>query len=111
MTLNNKKFKVKENKQGLSSSETIFHYSQTDEIITANYAGGKIKLGSIIGKQISENEIELLYHCITNDGALLAGKSNGVISKNEEDLLEIKLDWNWLNGDQSSGKSHYIEIR
>lgn len=111
MTLDNKKFKVKENQQGISSSKTIFHYAQTDEIITANYAGGKIKSGSIIGKQISENQIELLYHCLTNDGELLAGRSSGTVTKNENDLLEINFDWKWLNGDQSSGKSHYIEMR
>lgn len=111
MTLNNKKFKTKENKVGLASDETIFDYSQSDKTIIGKYSGGKIKEGFILGKQVNETKIELLYHCLTVDGELLAGESSGTLVENEEGLMEIKLDWNWLNGDKSGGKSHYIEIK
>lgn len=110
MNLNNKKFSTFENKEGLSSSETIFHYSQEGNIITAKYSGGAIEIGSIIGKQIADNEIVLLYQCLTKEGDLLAGESRGRISVNKDQKLELHFDWRWLNGNQSEGKSHYIEI-
>lgn len=111
MNLNNKRFKTKENQKGLSSNETLFQYFQNEEMITGTYSGGKIKMGNIVGKQLSEHEIELLYQCLTVEGELLAGQSHGVVTKNEDDLLEIKFEWNWLNGDQSGGWSHYIEVK
>ncbi len=111
MNLNNRQFKTKENHRGLSSDETLFHYYQVGDLITGIYSGGKIKSGHIIGKQIAEDSIEILYQCITTEGQLMAGESKGVITKTADDLLEIKFDWQWLNGDKSGGRSHYIEIK
>ena len=61
MNLNGKKFVTIENRSGLSSHETIFHYSQQGKTITGKYSGGSILEGFIIGKQTNDSEIELLY--------------------------------------------------
>ncbi|MEM9928934.1 MAG: hypothetical protein AAF840_03855 [Bacteroidota bacterium] len=111
MDLNNKKFHTKENIVGLSSGETTFQYFQDGDVITGHYSGGKILQGSLIGKKTSATEIELLYHCLTTDGELLAGQSSGTVSVNTDNLLEIKYDWQWLNGNKTGGKSHYLEFK
>lgn len=110
MNLNNKKFVTTQNKNGLSSDETIFYYKQEGNIISATYKGGAIKKGLIIGKQIEDSKIELLYQCITIEGELKAGHSIGKVSFTNEGKLKLNLDWNWINGDLSKGKSEYIEI-
>ena len=110
MNLHNRTFRTAENKHGVSSGETIFHYSQEGDIVTGTYAGGKIKRGQILGRQVSPNTIHLLYHCLTTDGLLMAGESEGVLSINENGAMEIAFDWQWLNGDRSGGKSHYVEV-
>ena len=110
MNLDNKKFVTSENKSGLSSNETIFHYSQRGTTITGKYKGGSILEGLIIGKQTQDSKIELLYQCLTTEGELKAGKSKGTISKTQSGKLKLRFDWNWLNGDLSGGKSEYIEI-
>lgn len=110
MNLDNKKFVTSENKSGLSSAETIFHYSQNGTTITATYKGGSILEGLIIGKQIQHSKIELLYQCLTTEGELKAGKSKGTISETKNGKLKLEMDWNWLNGDLSGGKSEYLEI-
>ncbi|MBW1294778.1 hypothetical protein GBO31_04620 [Aquimarina litoralis] len=109
MNLNDKKFVTTENKSGISSNETIFHYFQDGSIITGSYMGGSIQKGSIVGKQTSDSEIELLYQCITTEGELKAGESKGIISKTPHGKLKLTFNWNWLNGDLSGGKSEYIE--
>lgn len=110
MNLNNKKFITIENKSGLSSNETIFHYYQDGNTITGKYKGGAILEGFIVGKQTDISKIELLFQCLTDDGELKVGESKGAISKNHSGKLELKFDWNWINGDLSGGKSEYIEI-
>ncbi len=109
--LNNKRFVTAQNNQGLSSSETTFHYLQQGEIITATYQGGSIRKGFVLGKKTGMNQIELLYNCVTIEGKLLAGESNGTVSKHADGRLQMNLDWKWLNGDQSGGKSEYIEVQ
>ncbi len=110
MKLNNKRFITIENKKGISSNETIFFYSQYKNIITGTYKGGEIEEGLIVGKQIDNSRVELLFQCLTKDGNLKAGESKGIISKNKSGKLELKFEWNWLNGDLSGGTSAYIEI-
>jgi len=110
MNLNDRKFKAIENNKGLSSSETIFHYFQKGKTITGKYQGGKIIEGFIVGKQVNESMIELLFQCLTTEDDLLTGESTGVVTENKEGLIELKFDWNWLNGDKSGGESHYIEM-
>ena len=110
INLNDKKFITTENNKGLSSSETVFHYKQTDMIITGSYKGGAIVEGSIVGKQTDKDSIELLFQCLTDTGELKAGQSQGKISIDKYGKLGLKFEWSWLNGDKSGGQSEYIEI-
>ncbi|OJJ17324.1 hypothetical protein BKI52_31995 [marine bacterium AO1-C] len=110
MNLHNKKFRAVANNQGLSSNETTFQYYQKGETITGVYNGGKIVEGSIVGKQTGDYTIELLFQCLTTEGELLSGTSQGTLTLNQAGKMEIQFDWHWFNGDQSGGKSHYIEV-
>jgi hypothetical protein len=110
LILHRKKFITTENTNGLSSSKTIFQYFQEGNTITGTYKGGEIEEGSIVGKLVSETEIELVFQCITIHGELKAGTSRGIISKNADGKLLLNFNWKWFNGDQSGGTSSYIEI-
>ncbi|WP_298418377.1 hypothetical protein [uncultured Kordia sp.] len=110
MNIHDKKFITTENKNGLSSNETIFHYFQDGKIITGTYKGGEIKEGFIVGKQTANDTIELLFQCLTNDGELKVGSSTGIITKHPDGKLQLNFNWVWLNGDLSGGTSEYIEL-
>ena len=111
MNLDNKRFIFLENKSGLSSNETVFHYFQDGERITGTYKGGAIAEGFIVGKQTGEHTIELLFQCLTVERELKAGQSKGVVSVNAQGKLQLNFNfnWNWLTGDLSSGVSGYVE--
>ena len=64
MNLDNKKFVTAENKSGLSSDKTTFHYFQNGAIITARYKGGSILEGMIIGKHKEYYKARILNYCI-----------------------------------------------
>jgi len=80
------------------------------KVLYIKYKGGAILEGFIVGKKTSNNQIELLFQCLTEENELKVGESKGVISENKNGKMELKFDWNWLNGDLSGGKSEYIEI-
>ena len=103
-----KKFKLLANTEnGKTTSETVFYYKQEGAIVTADYNGGTIRYGKIIG--VLENDLlNMLYQCVTSEGELKAGKALARVSS-ENGRLRLSLDWEWLNGDQSHGKSEYIE--
>ncbi len=108
-TLNHKSFKALENSSGLSSSQTVFTYRQKGSSITGEYKGGEIELGSIMGKFIPPQTVELLFQCSTNSNELLSGKSKGIIQKNSNGKLGILFKWQWLSGAEGSGESYHEE--
>ena len=63
--LNNRRFTVANNTQGLSGAGTIFHYFVEDDAITSHYQGGRIRIGNQVGRVTGPDTIELLYHCLT----------------------------------------------
>lgn len=108
---NNKKFALLENSEnGQVNSETIFEYQQKDSLVTAEYKGGSITYGKIIAI-LKNDELDMLYQCITTENELKAGKAIAKITTNKNGKLILDLDWEWLNVvNGEKGNSRYIEI-
>jgi hypothetical protein len=105
----NKTFSLLENsKNGKANSKTIFKYKQEGDLITADYFGGNIKYGKIIG-QLNRNNLNMLYQCITEDNELKAGKAIASVSLSSNNKIKLKLRWEWLGDENKKGVSEYIE--
>ena len=108
INLNNKTFVLLENSEnGEVNSETQFDYKQEGTLVTANYSGGTVLKGSIIGQLIAA-ELLMLYHCITSSNELKAGKAIAQVSTNSDGRIELHLKWEWLTSEES-GESVYVE--
>ncbi|MEG1237458.1 MAG: hypothetical protein RSD30_07850 [Flavobacterium sp.] len=106
----NKKFALIQNSDnGQVNTETVFNYNQDGNLVTADYFGGTIKYGKIIA-DLKDNELNMLYQCLTTDNELKAGKALAQISLTENDKIKLSLDWEWLTNGNDKGKSEYIEI-
>lgn len=108
--LNNKKFVIiKNSDNGEVDNETIFEYQQKGNLVTADYYGGTIKYGKLIG-YIEGDELDILYQCATTANELKAGKAIAKIST-VKGKIKLSLHWEWLNNkNDDKGKSEYIEI-
>ena len=111
MNYNNKKFKTLSNSgNGETSSETVFHYKQEGNLLTATYSGGKIKYGHLIGLVDESGKIDMRYHQANTDGQLMTGicqSSPEVLSNGK---LRLHENWQWTSGDKSKGTSVIEEI-
>jgi hypothetical protein len=111
MNYNDKIFRpINNTENGETSSETIFHYKQVDNILTSDYSGGKIKSGHLIGLVDNNGNIEMRYHQVNDKNQLMTG-----ICKSKPEILEngkIRLheSWEWTSGDESKGQSIIEEI-
>jgi hypothetical protein len=95
---------------GEVNSETLFHYHQEDDIISADYDGGIILKGHLLGKMHENGNLEFTYHHINLEGNLMLGKCTSVPTSLPDGRLKYSEQWQWLTGDRSSGKSQIIEI-
>ena len=111
MNYNNKIFKSIENTEnGEVDKETLFYYHQNKEIIWAEYSGGTIKKGFLLGFVKQNGELEFNYEHININNEIRTGKCNSIPKILENGLIELLEKWEWTNGDRSKGESKVIEI-
>ena len=58
---------------GEVSGETRFHYRQEGARLWANYAGGSVVTGHLLGHVNEDDSLEFVYHHINVDGELMVG--------------------------------------
>ncbi|CAH0161760.1 hypothetical protein SRABI27_00801 [Pedobacter sp. Bi27] len=103
---NNKLFKPTSNTEnGETSNETIFRYKQTGNILTAEYTGGKIIFGHLIGLVDENSNIEMRYHQVNNQGELMTGICYSKPERLANGKIRLHETWQWTSGDKSKGQS------
>lgn len=108
--LNNRRFAVANNTQGLSGTGTVFHYLVDGDAISSTYQGGRIRIGQQVGRVTGPDTIELLYQCLTTEGELLAGWSRGTVGVDLAGRTTLSFVWGWLSGATGGGESRYTEL-
>lgn len=107
----NKKFITKMNTEnGDVDDNTLFTYHQNMNLLWAEYSGGDIVKGSIIGIVLENGELDFYYHHLNINNDIRVGKCHSVPRILDNNKLEMLEKWQWLNGDLSKGKSILIEI-
>ncbi len=108
---NDKKFRTISNTDnGETSSETIFHYKQVDNVLTSEYSGGKITRGYLIGLVEENGNIEMRYHQVNTNNELMTGICQSTPEIMQNGKVRLHEVWQWTSGDNSKGKSIIEEI-
>jgi hypothetical protein len=108
---NGKKFRpVANTENGETSAETVFHYQQRDNILTASYNVGKIVNGHLIGLVADDGCIDMRYHQVNSSGELMTGICKSVPEVLPNGKIRLYETWQWTSGDGSSGTSVMEEI-
>lgn len=111
MNYNNKKFKAVHNSEnGEVSSEMIFHYQQTGNILYCNYTDKNIVKGHLLGTVQKDGSIHMSYHQINTQQQLLTGICTSTPKVLDNGKIQLHEKWEWTNGDKSSGTSVLEEI-
>ena len=106
MNYNDKKFRpISNTENSETSNETLFHYKQVGTILTAEYSGGKIKQGHLIGLVEPTGIIEMRYHQINENDELMTGICISKPEILENGKIRLHENWEWTSGDKSKGTS------
>ena len=111
MNYHNKKFRpISNTENGETSNETLFHYKQVGNILTAEYSGGKIKYGHLIGLVDDAGNIEMRYHQVNEKGELMTGICNSKPEIQKNGKIRLYENWEWTSGNKSKGTSLIEEL-
>ena len=84
---------------GAINENTIFHFKQKGDLITAKYAGGKVTAGFLIGK-ISSGKFEFQYTQMHEDYSLHGGHSICEIDIAKDGRLKLTEYFEWSSGEK-----------
>lgn len=76
----------------------------------ADYHGGEILKGQLIGKIIDSEYLEFVYQHLNSDKEIMTGKCKSYPELNEQGKLILNEYWRWTCQDNSTGTSTIIEI-
>ncbi len=101
---------VSNSETGEVSDETRFFYHQKDALVWAEYKGGAIVFGQIVGKVLDDDSLEFCYQHLNLQGELMTGQCSSIpeVLPNGKILLHEK--WKWTCKDFSKGISIVEEI-
>lgn len=95
---------------GEVNGDTIFCYHQRGNELWAEYAGGEIRKGYLIGFVTKNGELHFYYQHINTQNQIRVGKCHSIPKILASGKIELSEEWQWLNGDQSKGSSIVTEI-
>ncbi|TVR78956.1 MAG: n-acetylglutamate synthase [Saprospirales bacterium] len=106
-----KSFRVLTNSEnGDTSSETVFHYKQSGNLLTSSYSGGDITFGHLLGLVDQFGNIDMRYHQLNTKGELMTGICYSKPEVLPNGKLMLYETWKWTSGDRSKGNSILEEI-
>ena len=106
MNYHNKLFRpISNTANGETSDQTVFHYKQTGNILTAEYAGGQIQMVHLIGLVDELVNIDMRYHQVNEKGELMTGICQSTPEILPNGKIRLHERWEWTSGNKSKGSS------
>jgi hypothetical protein len=90
--------------------QTVFSYHQNGKPLWAEYSGGDILNGSLIGSVLDNGELDFVYHHMNKDMQIKTGKCHSVPTLLENGKIELSEQWEWTSGDYSKGEFLLVEV-
>ncbi len=94
---------------GEADEETIFYYFQENNLFWAEYSGGDVLKGHMIGTVAENGELDFHYQHLNKDRQIRIGKCHSIPYILENGKIALQEKWQWLNGDLSGGESVVVE--
>lgn len=94
--------------EGEVNAETLFEFAQGGSVVSARYAGGKVRLGYLVGT-MSADGLCFRYAQVDNAGRLDGGYSTCEIGRTAEGRIQLAEHFKW-DSREGSGTNIYEEI-
>ncbi|CAM2845437.1 n-acetylglutamate synthase [Paenibacillus sediminis] len=96
---------------GEVSDETIFHYKQEGSIIHAEYKGGNILFGTLVGTVNDQGRLSFRYNHVNTEYELRGGICTSIPEILSDGRIRLHEKWKWLDDENSEGESIIEEIK
>src|ERR1051325_4564284 len=81
--------------EGEVDARTTFRYHQQGNIVWAEYAGGKVMFGQLVGLILPDGQLEIRYQHVNEEGALMTGICISTPEVLSDGRLRLHEAWQW----------------
>jgi hypothetical protein len=96
---------------GDADAATRFEYRQNGARVWATYRGGRVRFGSLVAVGDLSGRLDMRYQHVGADDVFRTGLCLSVPEVLPDGRVRLVEEWQWTNGDRSSGRSVLEEIR
>lgn len=108
-SLDGRRFGVADSGGGVATTDTIFDYSEQEDIVTASYQGGTIRLGFLVGTRAGDS-LDFRYAQLHTDGSTATGHCVTRLELLADGRVRLNESWAW-DSRPGSGNSVAEEVR
>ncbi len=95
----------------LSGDTPVGHYHQRDDLVWAEFAGGAVRAGRLVGVRGPDGAIRFVYGQVMSDGRVIAGECVSTPEILSDGRVRLREQWRRLGERESTGVSYIEEIR
>ena len=100
---------VHTSEHGVVNQDTIFHFAQNGNEVSAEYSGGQIKRGLLVGL-MENNNLQFSYCQLQLDGKLDCGTSSCEVSLDENRKIQLIEHFEWASRPGEKGTNLFAEV-
>ncbi|KZE69067.1 n-acetylglutamate synthase [Fictibacillus phosphorivorans] len=100
---------VENSANGEVSSQTIFHYIQEGNVLSASYSGGEIVKGTLIGLVNKDGSLQFRYNHVNKLNEIRGGECYSTPEVLPDGRIRLHEKWKWVEG--SEGESVIEEVK
>jgi hypothetical protein len=93
-SLDGRVFGVADSGGGVATTETTFHYSEDEDVVTATYEGGTIRKGFLVGTR-SRDTLDFRYAQLHYDGSTATGHCETQLELLDDGRVRLNERWAW----------------
>lgn len=101
---------VANSENGEVSGQTVFEYHQEGNIIWADYKGGEIIQGFLLGHCEEDGSLNFTYQHINRNNETRTGRCKSIPEILSDGRIRLNEHWQWTTGDCSEGSSVIEEV-
>ena len=94
---------------GVVNKDTVFLFTQKDGVVTAQYSGGKVLQGFLVGR-IADDKVQFSYCQLQTDGKLDHGNSLCEVGKTQEGKITLTEHFTWGSRNEKEGVNIFREL-